>query len=1111
MFNYSIPQHYLLLAIIIPLFMFTVFQFMGKRTRTIRILFLVLFLIVTNFVVVTMYSSSVSLVHPQVVNSPISDMLFDLNYKTFKVPAYSFIESNKEMHEEFECSEVQFQDNSNVQASTLFELNKPQDLKIIRDQVKELSKKRPIYKLCLQDSKELSEQEILDTKWFKFCGSSVWLDKYNVHFMVNRIVYTTTAHRNSPTVSMLAGQIFDNDWNEITNFTFPNSNLTFPTVLPHYIDPGEREIKNVLGAEDPRIILHEFVNDQGEQDQEPLIVFNSRRTNIRWNRAMHVYRPLHDSYKITMLNIKNKKRSFREKNWAPFIDSINENKINFVYNFNPLRIIRCELDSGECDKVSGPDFNKVANSNAGALRGGTNIVKVPENLLPEKLKQRSYWFGIARSHIDSCGCLHVVYRPHAFIMSRPQGSSNFTLDYVSSLIDFNINPETWNEGEGRCSDGKSVLIPNSIAYWNIDETTRGEQIPTDYMGITFSEADKTNRIVHIKGWLAHILKTLDVEQQQLTKHYSDEDHVYYENQLLGECATYLAQEYCKVNNIDLSAQTGYLALITIFTPFAIFFVHRTLAPNARDGYKQSRYTRFITVTLYLLILFLNLNAWYFCSTKLDGLKSIRPDYNSPIGLDLAKLNFENFKVPGYSFIETGEESTDDSFKCTQVEFHDVENLSASPVMDLNKDGDLKICRDQLRELSKTKPEYKDFFLDRKDESEESILSNKWWKFCGSAVWLEKYNVHFMVNRIVYAKDAHRSWPTISVLSGQVFDRDWNELTDFKFPNSDLKFPGILPHFIDQGPEHKLEILGAEDPRVVLHEFTNSTGQLDQEPLIVFNSMRTEIGWKRAMHVYRPLKNPRDVTRLHINGLEPRAIEKNWAPFIDGEEGTINFIYNFHPLRILKCNVDSGECNKVSGPDFNKDPTKNAGKLRGGTNIVPIPSEILPKKLNSRKYWFGIGRSHSKKCGCVDELYRPHAFILSRPQNALNFTLDYVSSLLDFNMRPDTWNGGQSICHDGKSVLIPNSISYWDFENSNNAKKPKDYMGITFSTADMHNKLVHVKGWLPHIYLVLDKQEKDLKKHYADVDHTIIENKLLGECSTFLSKDYCEVTAKWQDW
>ncbi|EGW34538.1 uncharacterized protein SPAPADRAFT_59969 [Spathaspora passalidarum NRRL Y-27907] len=551
MIHSSASSFHLAIATAVSLALFAIYKFSAKGSRLIRILSLTLCLMVVNFLI-ALNNSYVepSQLQPPLLNSAVSDSLYDLNYKPFKVPAYSFIETHKELQNDFKCSQVQFEDNSNVQASQLFELNQPEDLKRIRKQVKQLSKTRSIYNLCFQDN-DLSESEVLETKWFKFCGSSVWLDKYKVHFMVNRVVYTVAARRNSPTVSMLAGQVFDSDWNEIMDFRFPNSNLTFPTILPHYIDPGKRDIKNVLGAEDPRIILHEFTNNQGESDQEPIIVFNSRRSNIRWNRAMHIYRPLHDSYNIVMLNIKGKKRSFREKNWAPFMDSVNENKINFVYNFNPLRIIQCDITSGQCEKVSGPDFNKNANDNAGKLRGGTNIVKIPPHFLPEKLQSRYYWFGIARSHIEGCGCLHEVYRPHAFIISRPKEGLNFTLDYVSSLIDFNINPEPWHEQEGRCSDGKSVLIPNSIAYWDIDSVTNSNSIPTDYMGITFSEADKTNRIVHVKGWLSHILKTLDVDKHQLLHHYADEKHIYYENQLLGECATYLAQEYCQYSEKNM--------------------------------------------------------------------------------------------------------------------------------------------------------------------------------------------------------------------------------------------------------------------------------------------------------------------------------------------------------------------------------------------------------------------------------------------------------------------------------------------------------------------------------------------------------------------------------
>lgn len=115
------------------------------------------------------------------------------------------------------------------------------------------------------------------------------------------------------------------------------------------------------------------------------------------------------------------------------------------------------------------------------------------------LKHRTFWFGIGRSHINHCGCVKELYRPHAIIISKDrQGvDENYSLNYVSNLFDFNINPEPWTKGKSTCSDGKLVLIPNSLTYFN-----------RDYLGVTLSEADKTNKIVHTKGWLEYIQSIL---------------------------------------------------------------------------------------------------------------------------------------------------------------------------------------------------------------------------------------------------------------------------------------------------------------------------------------------------------------------------------------------------------------------------------------------------------------------------------------------------------------------------------------------------------------------------------------------------------------------------
>lgn len=464
----------------------------------------------------------------------------------------------------FNCSSIQLKDKASIAATQSIDLNQESDLKHLREQLKSLSGANEAYKLCFQDNIEQLEDYILRRKWFKFCGSAVWMDLYKVYFMVNRIVYAKDGRRNNPTISILSGQVFDKNWHEIKGFKFPHSDLVFPSILPHDLDLGKKENKIVIGSEDPRILLNTYNDSNGVRFQEPVIIFNARSTEVKWARAMHVYRPFNDPHRTIRLAIKDKKRSFIEKNWAPFMDNddVNndQNIINFIYNFNPLRIIKCNLQSGECEKISGPRFNPIdANDNAGVLRGGTNIIPIPKEYLPimEMTQDRKFWLGIARSHNNECGCMRELYRPHIFLISRSfTKQDSFELNYVSSMVDFNINPEPWSKShsnKGTCVDGKLVLIPNSIAYWDIDLRDG-----TDYMGLTFSEADRTNKLVHLRGVLKHIHNVMhEMETENVVENTSKVDATTKEgieskieaidlsNKLLGFCSTYLADEYCE--------------------------------------------------------------------------------------------------------------------------------------------------------------------------------------------------------------------------------------------------------------------------------------------------------------------------------------------------------------------------------------------------------------------------------------------------------------------------------------------------------------------------------------------------------------------------------------
>lgn len=571
------------------------------------------------------------------MQSPLHDEIQMIKYKKFEVPGFSFKnqedalplknkeqdsskkkqgqgqgqgqdESEEEDDTNFQCDTIKIQNKAPIEASEAFNLNRNSDLPHLRRQLLELSRSNDVYKLFFQDGEDELEESILKNKWFKFCGSAIWMSKYQVYFMVNRIVYTKLGQRNNPTISVLSAQIFDRNWAELKDYQFPVLDIRFPTILPHDIDVGTRDEKVVIGSEDPRIILKEYKDDEsGKLMQEPIIVFNARRTKIKWSRGMHIYQPFSDLHKITLLFIEDKKRSFIEKNWAPFMDydagsnpsssrsgsasgaasgsasgsgsdsNSNSDSINFIYNFNPLRIIKCDTNSGLCRKVSGPQFNQLdANDNAGKLRGGTNLVRIPSSILPELIKSnnRKYWFGIARSHSKNCGCLHELYRPHFFIMSRDlERESSYELNFVSSLVDFNINPETWlGDNRRTCSDGKSVLIPNSIAYWHTDQSGLGvfggDDVETerklDYMGITLSEADRTNKLIHVRGLLGYIQQALagpEVERKKGEKKKGkkqehekgkESDYLFIENKLLAECSTSLSAQYCDASEKLLS-------------------------------------------------------------------------------------------------------------------------------------------------------------------------------------------------------------------------------------------------------------------------------------------------------------------------------------------------------------------------------------------------------------------------------------------------------------------------------------------------------------------------------------------------------------------------------
>lgn len=292
---------------------------------------------------------------------------------------------------------------------------------------------------------------VVDHYWYRMAGSSVWLEQYQAHFMISRIIYSPDGSRNRPVLSFTYGQLFDRNWKELSNTklvvptntllkgrsanqqTLPSPSeekhykiLKFPYFLPipFWHDYDDTEGKN-YGPEDPRIIL---VKNKAGYD-EPLIIFNSLNRKLthfdddeddrillktEFYRSMFICWPWQfqkgkantDGFtdkvfdknyynKVVELKLKNLPIRKKQKNWTPFIshkarefDGFDKN-INFIYRWSNLEIIKCDIlhGTGVCSFTYRLNKNLDTGASVGPLRGGTGLVNV-NNLVGPKFSDK---------------------------------------------------------------------------------------------------------------------------------------------------------------------------------------------------------------------------------------------------------------------------------------------------------------------------------------------------------------------------------------------------------------------------------------------------------------------------------------------------------------------------------------------------------------------------------------------------------------------------------------------------------------------------------------------------------------------------------------------------
>jgi FkbM family methyltransferase len=267
-----------------------------------------------------------------------------------------------------------------------------------------------------------------------------------------------------------------------------------------------------LGPEDSRIVL-------GENNQL-FVTFNMLDVDNR--RKIWLYDMITDYQ--TPFSIRDHQSSNVEKNWTPFIKN---NKLYFVYSYNPLKILQCFTHNGACEFIS----DTQSNDPIGSLRGGTQLVR---------FRDSDYFVGIART-TTYCNKCERFYRPHLVVLSTISGK--FHLVYVSEPLRLDNIPmfasyfvSQYKNSKDFCHNIIRIMTPGSIIDW---------EWPNDKLTFTISINDKRSFIISVIG-IGNVVQNIIFS---IKNEYSQ---VFFKNSLNLKMVSYseaMALNYCESASI----------------------------------------------------------------------------------------------------------------------------------------------------------------------------------------------------------------------------------------------------------------------------------------------------------------------------------------------------------------------------------------------------------------------------------------------------------------------------------------------------------------------------------------------------------------------------------
>ena len=444
--------------------------------------------------------------------------------------------------------------------------------------------------------KDKTEDEIIDKQWFRFGGSSVWLESEQCFLVFTRILYSRVALKVQPHISLIRAQAFDKDWKEIIGKKIPYIDIdlpdnmgnemakldielniencakyagntieydacnvqqaktalqnkkkkehivskyyvTYPTTFDFHFD-AEGDLK---GPEDPHVILRKT-----ENTEEPIIIFNMH-DNIDSQRRLFSYMPHRKIDPMIKLQIVERKMRGSEKNWTPFFhpsdqaqSDISRGSIHFIYSFSPLDIIKCSLNDGICEVVFDQETLAISDSNTfDGMRGGTQFVPLPQEM--PGIQNKNIWVGFPKLHINKCGCGDIFYRPMLDVLIESNGV--YHQELIVPAMDFDIDVLSWDSKSTECQ-GKNVLNPNSITHWDIVHQDPDTKQFEDYMTLTVSESDSFTKIITLKGVLNYVLGIYRAKSMKDDFFPSEES-----NDIIGKtlkCFISVAEQHCSI-------------------------------------------------------------------------------------------------------------------------------------------------------------------------------------------------------------------------------------------------------------------------------------------------------------------------------------------------------------------------------------------------------------------------------------------------------------------------------------------------------------------------------------------------------------------------------------